>query len=279
MKIMKPLFIWTALLLSAPCSAMTTKKPTRPKTARQAVTLGKGFNVKAVQPVADIQAAVQKMNTQAQATLDKLKRTLDSGQLSITAKDITSLLATIQQTISQIESYAKQIEQDKAKNAQAIAQLKKLIEDELKLGRANTMTELQESFTLLMGPLENQKDPLASMLTYVQNNFKNTGIDISKNIYLQAGLPEKPTHQQLMTQYQKEVNDPAIPETKKKQWRQITYFTRQPAGMLMYNLWFFNKPGFTAVFSKLPKNELTQFFQYLSGGIYIMKLADISSSL
>jgi hypothetical protein len=60
------------------------------------------------------------------------------------------------------------------------------------------------------------------------------------------------------------IQDPSQKSETLSAWRQVNYVTRQPIGMLLYNLWYNDKAHFEAVFLKLPKKEIVEAFQYLN---------------
>lgn len=209
-----------------------------------------------------IQAQVRTMQIEVQKFLDKIKTSVRNKKTSVTAKDATGILQLIEKTIGSVEDLSHKIQASSQKNTDVVNRLHQLVRNVFSLGEHNIMTELQESITILMGPLTDQHHE-QSMATYLQRNFAGTGIDINKNIYTQVGLPASPSHDQIMNRYQQVIESNVDSQTKFI-WRQIQYLMRQPIGMLMYDLWLNDKAVFNAVFAKLPKNELILLYQYLN---------------
>lgn len=213
----------------------------------------------------NIQTQVKNLQIDVQKTLDTLKKSFTEKKSLVTAPQIQSLLTKIQQTINTIENFVAKIKQSKIQNTAVIQKLHQLMKNVFSLGNeTNIMTELQESVSLLMGPLQNQKEPDKGMRAYLQRNFSNTGIDLDASIYPQVGLPEKPTHAEIMNRYTQMIENKDIPASTKFIWRQLQYIMRQPIGMLMYNLWLQNKKAFSAVFSNLPKSAFVELYNYLN---------------
>lgn len=226
-----------------------------------------------------IQAQVRDMQIDVKKMLDKIKTSFSSKKISITKADVTKTIQSIEQTLKKITDLANRIQQSPTKNSAVVSKLHQLMENVFTLGNeTNIMTELQESVSLLMAPLQNQQNPQQSMLDYLQTNFKNTSLDVQKNIYTQIGLSASPTHEEIMQQFSKITQDPSQSEQTKFRWRQMQYLMRQPIGKMMYDLWLQDKPGFNSVVSKLPKQELVQLYQYINVG-YRQKVYELTDAL
>ncbi len=210
-----------------------------------------------------IQTQVRTMQIEVQKFLDKIKASLRNKKASATPKDATEILKLIEKTIDSIENLSQKIQASPQKNLDIVTRLHQLVRNAFTLGEHNMMTELQESITILMGPLAEHQNHEQSMYGYLQRNFDGTGIDVKNNLYTQVGLPASPSHESIMHRYRQIIEGPFDAQTKFI-WRQIHYLMRQPIGMLMYELWINDKSAFNAVFAKLPKNELIQLYQYLN---------------
>lgn len=226
-----------------------------------------------------IQAQVRNLQIDVQKMLDKIKNSFNSKKVSITKIDITKTIQSIEQTLKQITDVANRIQQSSTKNKTVVMKLHQLMENVFKLGNeTNIMTELQESVSLLMAPLQNQQNPQQSMLDYLQTNFNGTGLDVQKNIYVQLGLAPLPTQEQVLREFAKITEDPKQSEQTKFRWRQMQYLMRQPIGKMMYDLWLQDASAFNAVVSKLPKQELIQLYQYMNMA-YRQKVYELTEQL